>query len=99
MLTRAALTLTWVATLGIVNAIPLFYARRLAHNRARAVLRVLCKLHNYSAKKWVNFVQFFSPKTLDKCAPMWYNKYVIKRERVVRIPKLTMANRNYIASS
>ena len=53
-----------------------FYFRRHEHHRARADLRDLCKLHKFSPKKCRNFVQYFSPKTIDFLCSIWYNIYV-----------------------
>ena len=56
-----------------------FYFRRHEHSRARAALCDLCKLHKFSPQKCRNFVQYFSPKTIDFLRSMWYN-IIVKRK-------------------
>ena len=58
---KAALTPTWVVTPGIVNAIPLFYARRLAHNRARAALRNCEQFVNFFLQNYEPFISNLLP--------------------------------------
>ena len=63
----------------------------------RADLRLLYRLHKYLIEKCRIFVQYFSPKTLDKWARMWYNMSVKGRaERQsskMRVQRLTAPDR------